>query len=132
MRRMAIIVAFLLLCTVDAFAHKPSEIDVVIEGSRVEIEVRHRVRNPQKHYVDRIIITLNDRKIIEQGLSLQTKDIQTAIYNVPSLKAGDVLDVEATCNVFGKLKKQIIIEKQTPHLEEDTENILLEKQEQGK
>lgn len=128
MRRIAIIVALLLLCIINAFAHKPSEIDVVIEGSRIEIEVRHPVRNPQKHYVDRIIILHNDKKIIEQGFSLQIEDIQIAVYNVPSLKDGDVLDIEATCNVFGKLKKQIIVEQQIPKTEGATEDILLEEQ----
>jgi len=93
------------------FAHAPKSVDITVSVSEknIAVSIVHSVSNPNSHYVKRVEVTLNDKKIIEQTFSLQEGNSQEAIYHIPSLKMSDTVTAEAFCNISGSQKKTIIV-----------------------
>jgi desulfoferrodoxin (superoxide reductase-like protein) len=103
------LVVFMLLFSSNlAFSHSPSNIDIEVKGKSVEVRVSHSVSDYTTHYVKKIEVRLNNKKIIEQNFSMQTNNnVQGAIYNIPSLKKEDTLAVYAYCSRYGDISKEI-------------------------
>lgn len=100
----------LLTCNLSSiFGHPPSDISFVynLENKTVEINVQHKVKNIEDHYIDKVTIFLNGKKIIEQvSLKQLNNDTQIYIFKIPELKENDKIVVLAKCNKFGDLKKK--------------------------
>ena len=100
----------LLSQTENAYAHPPSGIIITFDPKTkiLNAVIMHEVSNPAKHFISRVDIALNGREIIEHTLSRQDNNLsQSAAYLIPEAKTGDILSVEAYCNISGKLKKEI-------------------------
>jgi len=93
------------------YAHPPSSVAISRNGTSVEVMVTHTVSNPLQHYINLIEVFLNGKKIIEQHFSLQTENNQRALYIIPELKKGDIVEVEADCNQFGELKQKLTVKE---------------------
>lgn len=63
-----------------------------------------------KHYIKLITVRLNGNDIIRQTFTVQKGDQQFAMYEIPELKKGDILEVEVVCSRFGTLIAQETIE----------------------
>jgi hypothetical protein len=115
MRKIALLVAFIIFFTVasTAYAHPPSDIKISFDPNTkvVTAVIMHYVSNPLNHYIKKVDLGLNGREIIEQSISRQdNNDSQTVSYLIPDVKAGDVVSVEGYCSISGTLKKQIVVE----------------------
>jgi len=108
MKKTALITAALLFCFCGgAAAHSPSGIAVKVSGTNVSVTVRHGVSDPQTHYVKAIRIMVNGELADERVFSSQIdNDTQAASFDIPVLKKGDVIAVEAACDQSGKLQKE--------------------------
>ncbi len=93
------------------FAHSPKSVDVTVSLSekKISVSISHPVSNSNNHYVKKVEVTLNDKKIIEQTFFVQEGNSQEVMYHIPSLKISDILKVEAFCNRGGSQKKTIIV-----------------------
>ena len=112
MRGKSILMALLLLMAGWAQAHPPSEIQLTSQGRVVTIKVLHHTQDVLKHFIVEVSVLQNDKLILKQTFSQQSDaDEQDAIYTIPSLKAGDILTVKATCNIFGNKIKKFTIKK---------------------
>jgi desulfoferrodoxin (superoxide reductase-like protein) len=110
---MKIFMIFLLCITSAcvAFAHPPARIDIVPSATVINITVTHPVKDPLTHYIKLIEVSLNGKKIIEQKFSLQTTAMeQRATYHIPELKKGDVVAVDADCNLYGDLQQTLTVQ----------------------
>lgn len=102
----------LLLTSAQAFAHPPSDIQIEFDNNTKTLKavVYHSVANPLTHYIKKVDISLNGQKVQTLNFTRQMqKTTQPVETMVPEAKAGDVLSVEAYCNLYGKLKKEIKI-----------------------
>jgi desulfoferrodoxin (superoxide reductase-like protein) len=106
MRKLVLLVIFL-SCATMIFAHPPARIDISINEAVVGVVVTHPVLNPANHYIKRIVIFLNKKRIIDKDFFIQDANAQRAVFNIPDLKRGDTLEVIAYCNQFGDLKETI-------------------------
>lgn len=112
-----IILFLLIMClflTTQAFSHPASKVILSVEGNVLHVTVQHNVGNPQTHYINKIIVTLNEKEIITQLFFLQTDNTQKVSYTIPSLKSGDTITVEANCNRGGTRKGTITVKPTTP------------------
>jgi desulfoferrodoxin (superoxide reductase-like protein) len=95
-------------------AHPPSTTKVTfdLDSHMLTVMVEHGTRDAAKHYVDKIEVELNGDKVIEQKFNsqLDTK-IQKAVYILADAKIGDEIKVAAHCNIAGKQKASIKVEK---------------------
>jgi len=114
----SIIFLFLLIMCLflptQAFSHPASKVILSVEGNILHVTVQHNVGNPQTHYINKIIVTLNEKKIIIQLFFLQTDNTQKVSYIIPSLKSGDTITVEASCNRGGIRKGTITVKPTDP------------------
>ena len=92
-------------------ADPPKSVDIKIDQDKIEITAIHGTRNALVHYISNIDVMVNEKKMIEQKF-IRQKDTaaQSAVYLYPGLKKGDTVQAEATCNKFGSLKKEVVVE----------------------
>lgn len=98
----------------DVYAHPPNEVELTFEEETaiLTVGVSHMVGKPAKHYIDKVVVELNDEEIIVQRFIIQGSDAkQEANYIIPGVKAGDIISVTAYCNISGKKNKILQIEK---------------------
>ena len=105
MRTKSILLTCILLFTfIAAFAHAADDIKMVpsLNEGIFSVRVEHNTNNLEKHFINKIEVTVNGKLlIVQEFLKQRDKNAQEAIYVMPSLKAGDELVVKATCNLGG-------------------------------
>jgi desulfoferrodoxin (superoxide reductase-like protein) len=97
-----------------AYAHPPSDIKITYDSKTKILTalIMHNVSDVKKHYINKVDVGLNGREVISQAISQQDNNInQRVSYLIPDAKAGDILSVEAYCNISGKLEKEIEVSK---------------------
>ena len=97
-----------------AYAHPPSDIKITYSPKTKILTaiIMHNVNDVKKHFIYKVDTALNGKEIITQGISRQDNNAnQTVSYLIPDAKPGDVLSVEAYCNLSGKLAKEIKLVK---------------------
>ncbi len=111
-RTVAFLISLIFLLAVStAYAHPPSDIRITFDpNTKMLIAViMHNTNNPLRHYIKKVEVSLNDKKIIGDNFSKQDNKIsQTVIYSVLDAKDGDMIYVEGYCSISGKLKKEIV------------------------
>jgi desulfoferrodoxin (superoxide reductase-like protein) len=101
----------ILACQGPAYAHPPSAIDATIAGTKADITVKHGVSNPANHYIKSIRLTAGGKTIADRTFTSQTdNNKQVTSFNLPPLKKGDAITVEADCNRSGILKKDFTVQ----------------------
>lgn len=112
--RKNIIILFLvilfLMFSIQVFSHPASKVTLSIEGKVLHITVNHNVGNSENHYIDEILVFLNEKEIVRQKFFMQTDSIQKVSYTIPSLKPGDKITVSTNCSRGGKRSGTIIVE----------------------
>ena len=96
-----------------SYAHPPADIIVTYDSQSkiLKAEIVHNVSNPKTHYITKVDISLNGKEIIEHKISYQDNNIKQIVsYLIPDAKKNDILEVEAYCNISGKLSKKIKVE----------------------
>jgi hypothetical protein len=92
-----------------ANAHPPSTIDIKYDqaAKKVTAIIAHQVGNPRGHYIDKVTMAINQAVPELQRLFFQkTARDQVAVFDVPVLKPGDVIVIEAFCNKGGRLSQK--------------------------
>ena len=113
MKNIFLIIAFSLWMAGSALAHPPTAIEIKYDPKTQAITaiIAHQSSNVKRHYVDKVIISVNG---VAAGPKYfhwqQTPPAQTVVFTVPGMKAGDVIGIEAHCNIGGHLYQQIKVE----------------------
>lgn len=105
-----ILVVFLLIVSIPVFSHPASKVVLSVDGKVLNISVSHSVGNPENHYINEVLVLLNDKEIIKQIFFLQTDNLQKVSYTIPSLKTGDKITVKTNCSRGGKRSGTITVE----------------------
>jgi hypothetical protein len=93
-----------------AYAHPPTKIDVNYDPATkiLAATIFHSVQNPLRHFTIKVDVSINGKEILLHQISQQeTKDTQTVSYKLTDVKKGDILEVEAYCNISGKKAEKI-------------------------
>ena len=101
----SVIAVVLLLAAGPAFAHGPSAIEASydLDTHILRILALHSVRNADEHYVNKIKVELNGKKIVEQRFQSQTdREHQETLFMIRDAEVGDEVEITATCNISGK------------------------------
>jgi len=91
------------------YAHQPSRITLQVNGIQLLVVVAHEVSDPNVHYIDQILVSLNGKPIIRQFFSTQTGNEQKVTYTIPGLKSGDNIEVQANCARGGQLRQTLAV-----------------------
>lgn len=110
MKKITFILLVVLVLPAIMQAHPPKDIAAEFDNETKELTVTisHYVDDPVRHYIDKIVVELNDEEIITQKLKAQvTKGEQKALYMVTDATEGDRISVTAYCSIAGKKKVTI-------------------------
>lgn len=115
MKKSGLILLSLFVLFSQSLAHPPVKVRLQYNPGtrRLTVGLPHHVKDIEKHYISKIIVKLNGKEIISQIFSVQSSlKTHQAGYFVPSAKPGDVFEVTATCNQYGKKKGKLLIGKE--------------------
>jgi desulfoferrodoxin (superoxide reductase-like protein) len=74
----------------------------------VRVQVVHGVGNPKEHYIGKVTVLINGREAIRQELARQDGPAGVTVsYRLPDAGPGDVITVEAYCNMGGDLRQNV-------------------------
>ena len=113
----------LLVCTA-ALGHAPKEVNAKFddENKVLSVTVVHEVKDAAKHFVNSVSIELNGKEIIRQDfLAQENLEQQEALYRITDAGVGDEIEVSAECNISGKKKATVKIEKKAEKEAEEEE-----------
>ena len=106
------------------YAHAPKSVEAEfdIDKQILSVTVFHDVKDASKHFVDEVDVQLNGDDIIEQKLSAQESlEKIMLVYRITDAGVGDEIEVSAECNISGKKKATVKIEKKAEKEAEEEE-----------
>lgn len=113
MKKLTLFIFFLIFFTETAYAHHPTQIVADFDRGSGELEViiYHKVPDPSRafHFIEKIIVKLNDNEIATRNFRKQEKpEYQTATFKITDeTKEGDEIVIEAYCKEYGFLVKTV-------------------------
>ena len=112
---LAAVLAFCALLSVAGavWSHPPSSISLAYEKAdgMLTITAPHSVSDPKTHFIREFDIFVDGEKVHTITVSSQKDEKEAAAaWNAGSLAKGAVVEVEALCNKFGKMKEKLIVE----------------------
>lgn len=105
----------LLVMAVPLVAHSPKGVDLDYDAETgvLSVEIAHSVNNASKHYIYKVVVELNGKRIVEQKFKSQTdEEIQQVLYKIIDAKEGDKISITAYCNISGKKKGELEVTAQ--------------------
>ena len=118
--RKILAIAFLAIASA-ALAHPASGIELEFDAGDhlLTVTIEHSVKDPAKHHIDEVAVSLNGDEIITQKCKTQTDgDYLVVQYIIPDAKVGDEIEVMANCNKFGKEKEELTVKPAEDETEE--------------
>ena len=102
--------AFLIAST--SMAHPPNEIiaEFDLTNRVLSVKIAHNVGGDTSHYIEKLTVNYNGEEVIVQQTSRQLSDIQTFLYFMPEVKAGDEIEILAVCSIFGQRNFKFTVE----------------------
>jgi len=98
-----ILIALIIVAVLSAHPASKVSISYDAKTSQVSVDFDHSVKSAADHYIQTLTLKINNNTVISQVYSLQEKAAGgTAIYRIPGLKKGDVVEVISDCNKGGK------------------------------
>ena len=101
-------------------AHGPSDVEVTYDPEThiLRVHAYHDSKNAAEHYVNKIAVKVNGKKMVEQVFRSQTDRLhQEALFLIIDAGVGDTIDVMAGCNIHGKKTVSMRISAPEPEAE---------------
>ena len=101
----AIMIFCAFIVSTAALAHPPKSVSLTWNSNgSLAVNVVHQVNDPQKHYIERIVIYVDDKIVQQREYSSQPNvDGLTDTFNIGQLAAGSVIKAEAFCIIMGSV-----------------------------
>jgi hypothetical protein len=91
-------------------AHPASKVVLSYKHGKLDINITHKVKNFNTHYIKTVVITVNGKVVKTMELTHQNDlDYSSFLLDFPDLKKGDVVEVKTICNIFGTKSGKITI-----------------------
>jgi desulfoferrodoxin (superoxide reductase-like protein) len=107
------IFALLAVCPTVVYANPPKEVTLVYNtGTQMlEVTIEHNSASPTWHYINKVEIKKNGTSVNTNEYTSQP-DKSKFVYSYPVQAAkGDVLEVTATCNIYGSKTVKLTVDK---------------------
>ena len=119
-----LLLIFFTLSTINVSAHSPSNMNLSYNTNTKELDVsiNHQVANPDTHYVNNIIIKINDITIQTEEYSSQPGSSFTYTYENFTATKDDKIEVTANCNQGGSITKTLTVTSEETSKSEDDDS----------
>lgn len=114
MKLRKIILSFaLILFAFNVSAHPPKKITLKFDAKTQELDINidHAVKDMNDHFVEKITVNINGTLVSTTEYKKQ-KDLKGDVYRIKlaDIKVGDLIEVTANCNKWGKKSKKLTVE----------------------
>ena len=109
---LVLISLFLITSQSPAIAHPPSKITTSYdpEGKTLLVVVDHKVADPKKHFIWKVDVIKNGNIVDTKQFEEQTDNYtQKTAFVLTESQPTDVIEIEAFCNISGKLKQKAVM-----------------------
>ena len=100
----------ILLTVFCAKADPPSKVNLTYKDGKLKVEAVHKVSDPQKHYIDQIVINVDGVDVKKITPSAQISNDSQVEEVVLELKKGSKVKVTARCSKFGTKTGKLTVE----------------------
>jgi hypothetical protein len=112
MKRAVLCVAAVLLggtFASSALAHPPQQVQLSFAApGTLTVKVVHPVNDPAKHYISKIVVTVNGKVTADRTYTGQgSPDGMSETFSLGSVPKGATIRAEATCSIMGSAVGQI-------------------------
>ena len=107
---MVILASVILLTVFCAKADPPSKVNLTYKDGKLKVEAVHKVSDPQKHYIDQIVINVDGVDVKKITPSAQISNDSQVEEVVLELKKGSKVKVTARCSKFGTKSAKLTVE----------------------
>jgi hypothetical protein len=102
MKKVILFMAVLFTVSLTVKADPAKKVNLAYASDTLKIEAQHRVRDIKTHYIDQIIVKVNDKEFKKLTFKQQTNNnAQVTFVVIPKLTKGTVIKVDTRCNEFG-------------------------------
>ncbi|MFO8061300.1 MAG: hypothetical protein R6U31_00055 [bacterium] len=99
----SLFISVMIFLAIGVWSHSPSSFSIDYQDNILTVESIHSVKNPGKHFIEKLTIHLNGEPVIVQEFKAQSdSDKQQALYRIEGLAAEDKLKITAYCSISGK------------------------------
>jgi len=99
------VLVFLLALGVGSLsAHAPKAVNLAYthDTATLKVTITHPVKNPEKHFVDRIRVFVNKDQVAEKTYDKQeSSTTHSETFTLSGIQPGDTIMVKVSCNKFG-------------------------------
>jgi desulfoferrodoxin (superoxide reductase-like protein) len=100
-----------MLLTLSAHAPKKVVVEYNTETAILKVDIPHPVKNVDTHYIEKIVISVNDEEVKEIEYTSQSSlEAHTVEIEIPGIKKGSVVKVSAKCNKLGTKSGSVTVE----------------------
>ena len=94
-----------------AVAHPPQDMELIydFESEELSVIITHNSPGPTLHYINQIIIKLNNEVVITQDYDSQPSPSEFTYTFTVQAEAGDKIEVTAVCNIQGSITRSITV-----------------------
>lgn len=104
------LICFTLSYCVEAHAPKKIKASYNSETNILELDIPHKVKNVETHYMEKVIITINGEETVVTYSKQSSKESHHATIELSKLEKGTVINIYAKCNKLGSKKLELIVE----------------------
>jgi hypothetical protein len=107
----SLMLLILVVSTSTTMAHPPIDMELTynFEENMLSVTITHETPAPTVHYVNRVVVDLNDETVIDESYESQpTSSTFTYDYTIEAI-AGDIITVTAYCNIQGSITRTITV-----------------------
>lgn len=116
--KISLLMALIFLATIfplskPASAHGPKSVDLeyVMATQTLSVTIVHSVKNPAKHYIKEISLSVNGKEVSKHEYKSQPDKKSFTIKYKVTAKEGDTIKVTAWCNYIGSKSVDLIAGK---------------------
>jgi hypothetical protein len=104
----------LLIYPTTVTAHSPGSVTLSynLTTQILTVTVVHKTNSPSSHYINKVEIKKNGKSIESQNYTNQPDPSEFSYTYKISAKMGDILEVTASCSVYGSKTDKLIVKKQ--------------------
>lgn len=110
-----LLVSVFVFYNIKVYAHPPEDMKLKYDflNQTLYVRIEHRVSNPLTHYIETVVVEINEEEYVFNYNSQPTTSIFTYNYTI-SADCGDLITVTAYCNMGGNISRTIIACQNTP------------------
>lgn len=107
---LTMLVCFFLSAIAEAHAPKKIQANYNTETNVLEIDIPHKVKNVETHYMEEVVVTVNGEETVLNYTMQSSKESHHLSLELTELEKGTIINIYAKCNKLGSKNLDLVVE----------------------